>query len=149
MKTRMIVTILILDLTVLVVLGSCATDPMKYISKDYEIYGTWINPEYDLSHSNAKFIISPNGKIDLFPTAKSSVSNAFREFYITNKWIDSEGNVWYTYKWKNSYYAYYSYALAKISNSGMTMETALYSEDYPKEIDPDGMYLYEIHYRQE
>ena len=42
------------------------------------------------------------------------------------------------------------YVLAKISNSGKTLETVKYSVDYPTELDPDELrYHYEILYRQE
>ena len=29
-----------------IVLGGCAKDKMEHISSNYEIYGTWVNPEY-------------------------------------------------------------------------------------------------------
>jgi len=45
---KLLCTLLFL-IVLLLVVGSCTTDKMTYISKDYEIYGTWVNPEYEVS----------------------------------------------------------------------------------------------------
>jgi len=68
------------------------------------------------------------------------------EFVITNKWIDSKGNIWYTIIFK--FYVQYNYGLLKISNSGKTLEYA-FGNEYPKKIDPSDIHsVYLIFYRQ-
>ena len=48
MKTRMLVSIVILVLTVMFIAGSCATEKKAYVAtEDEEIYGTWVNPDYN------------------------------------------------------------------------------------------------------
>jgi hypothetical protein len=143
----MSVALLILVLAVMVIAGSCATNEIAYISKYYEIYGIWINPEYNFSHTPSKLIIHPNGRVDSYATDSTEISAAHFDIYITNKWTDSEGNIWYTYRLKMPDEAYYQYALAKIGDSGLTMETCSYPYEYPKKIERDWMYLYSIYYR--
>ncbi len=47
MKTKTLVSILILVLAVLIIAGSCATGKKAYVAKeDEELFGTWINPDY-------------------------------------------------------------------------------------------------------
>ncbi len=46
MKIKKIIAPLLLMVVLVLLFGSCATDKMAYISKDYEIYGTWVNPDY-------------------------------------------------------------------------------------------------------
>jgi len=152
MKARTYVSIMILVLAVLIVVGSCATDKMAYISKDYEIYGTWINPDAKPIVQKAKIVIHPNGKMELYPTI-TSASFGHNEFVITNKWIDSKGNIWYTliFDWGELYQQDTfdpDYVLCKISDSGKTLELSWTNTDYLKEIDPN--YTdYHILYRQE
>ncbi len=66
MKTRTFISV-VLIMAVLIVVGSCATDKMAYISKEYEIYGTWINPDFNnIGQPHGKIVFYPNGKIEAF-----------------------------------------------------------------------------------
>ena len=56
MKTRTLISVLILIMAVLVIAASCATDKMAYISKEYEIYGTWVNPDYKKEMQHGKWV---------------------------------------------------------------------------------------------
>ena len=50
MKTKKVTLFCILCLTVLIILGSCATKKKTYVSSDYvlqELSGTWENEEYE------------------------------------------------------------------------------------------------------
>jgi hypothetical protein len=86
MKIRTFVSILILVLAVLIIMGSCATDKMTYISKEYEIYGTWVNPKYNYEDKHhAKFVVHPNGKMEIYSTDASNTSYDSAELVITNK----------------------------------------------------------------
>ncbi len=149
MKTRTLVSIFILVLAVLVIIGSCATDQIKHISKDYEIYGTWVNPDYNELFSEAKLAFSPDGNLRFYG---KDISTDYEkaEFIITNKWFDSKGNVWYTYRYKLLFQSIWVYVLVKISDSGKTLEFAEAGSDYPTEINPENTtYRYQILYRQE
>ena len=132
MKTITFVVILILVLSLMIVVGSCATDKMAYISKEYEIYGTWVNPDYNKETLLGKVVFHPNGIMEGYGAATGPAASDEAEFVITNKWTDSKGNIWYTiiFKW----YVQYEYGLLKITNSGKTLEFA-YGNEYPKEID--------------
>ncbi len=145
MKTRRVVLILILVLAVPIVIGSCATDKMAYISKDYEIYGTWVNPDAK-QFQDQKVVIHTNGKSEWYPviTNKSFVP---AEFVITNKWTDSTGYVWYTLIRDAGEITGQDYGLCKISDSGKILEMSFNRADYPNEIDPKYT-VYYILYRQ-
>ncbi len=146
MKTRKLISVLILIMAVLIIAGSCSTDKMAYISKDYEIYGTWINPDAKPVLQRGKIVIHPNGQMELYPTI-TSTSFGHVEFVITNKWIDSTGNIWYTLIYGAGEIAGQDYGLCKISDSGKILEMSFNRADYPKEIGPSHT-EYHIVYRQ-
>ena len=146
MKTRILILTLII--VVLNIAGSCATDKMSYISKDYEIYGTWVNPDAKLIVQWGKVVFHPNGKSEWYRTI-AGTSFAPGEYVITNKWIDSTGNIWYTLirEWGDiGEVSGRRYVLAKISDSGKMLELSVNNDDYPKEINSYGEY--HILYRQ-
>jgi hypothetical protein len=148
MKNRILILV-VLIMAVLIIAGSCATDKMTYISKEYEIYGTWVNPDYKNVRSLPKIVIHPNGEAEFYHLDSNSNWEDV-DFVITNKWTDSGGNVLYTIITRcecnpNSR----EYRLVKISNSGKTLEWSYSNNDYPKEIDQNDVYsVYEIYYRQ-
>ncbi len=150
MKTRVLVSILLFILAVLIIAGSCATEKMAYVSKEYEFYGTWVNPDYTYADkSSSRIIINPNGKMEWYYIVAETTAVYSGEFVITNKWTDSKGNIWYSIIWKSDDSKYWTYALGKISNSGKTLEYVKSPNDYPKEIDPnDPRAYYRIYYRQ-
>ena len=147
MKTSKFVLFLILVLAVLIIAGSCAPDKMANISKDFEIYGAWVNPDYNKTGVQAKVVIWPNGKMDWYNRETDTLVVLPTVFAITNKWIDSEENIWYTLICKIGAEDW-DYRLVKISDSGKTLECAYSPDDYPKVIDiQDSRYRYEIRYR--
>jgi len=161
MKTRTFVSILILVLAVLIIAGSCATKKKAYVAKENEeLYGNWVNSDYNDTTRAARHIIT-DGLIQLHATDDSPRVAAINLYTITDKWYDSEGNIWYkaiiTERAKKETLGTDSlsstepiYVLAKISNSGKILEVVKYSVDYPTEFDPDELrYHYEILYRQE
>jgi hypothetical protein len=81
---------------------------MNYISKDTEIYGTWVNEAYD---SNIN-------------------TYAKMTFHITNKWFDSKGGVWYTLRLEKGLFA-----VVYIDNLGETLSFAAERLDYPQNVD--------------
>ena len=161
METRKVTVILILVLAVLIILGSCATKKKAYVAKENEeLYGNWFNSEYNDSFHAARHIINADGTIQLYANDNTSRVAAIHLYIITDKWSDSEDNIWYkaiiTERAKKETIGKRSmsskepiYVLVKISNSGKTLETLKYSVDYPTEFDPDNSpYNYRIYYRQ-
>ncbi len=148
MKRRLVILVLILFIAIVFVVVSCVTDKMAYISKEYEIYGTWVNPDAKPVLQRGKIVIHPSGKMELYPTI-TSTSFGHVEFVITNKWIDSTGDIWYTLilDWGETFDFDPDYVLCKISDSGKTLELSWTNSDYPKEIDPKYT-EYHILYRQ-
>ena len=152
----MFVSILILVLAVLIIAGSCATEKKAYVAKaNEELYGNWVNSEYNESTHRARHIINADGTIQLYTIDNSTRVNMENKYIITDKWYDSAGNIWYkaiiterassAVKTTNPIYT-----LAKISNAGKILETVKSGYDYPTELDPDTLlYNYEILYRQE
>ena len=146
MKARTLILVVILITAVVFVIGSCVTDKMAYISKEYEIYGTWVNPDYNKEILFGKVVFHPNGKMEGYGADTGPAFSEKGEFVITNKWTDFKGNIWYTIIFKFS--VQYNYGLLKISNSGKTLEFA-FGNEYPKEIDPSDIHsVYLILYRQ-
>ena len=146
MKTRTLILVFLI-MAVLIISGSGAPVKMEYISKDYEIYGTWVNPDYkDIGQQLGKIVFHPNGRMEIYGADTGPAVDMKGEFVITNKWIDSKGNIWYTIIIKIRVQS--EYGLLKISNSGMTLELA-HGNDYPKEINPGDVHsVYRIFYRQ-
>jgi len=156
MKTRALLSILILLLAILIISGSCATEKKAYVAKENEeLYGNWVNSEYNDSFHRARHIINADGTIQLYSTDISTRVAEEGEYIITEKWYDSLGNIWYKAIVTGHVMGSIKrttpvYVLVKISNSGKTLETLKSGVDYPNEFDPDALiYRYEILYRQE
>ncbi len=156
MKIRTFVSILILVLAVLIITGSCATGKKAYVAKeDEELYGTWVNTDYDVEPKAPKLVLKPDGTYNIYSMSNSDRIVSRGDFTIRDKWTDADGNIWYRYVYTN--YDAKSitdtkplYALAKIDPTGNTLERVFSGIDYPHELGPDLIqYTYEIHYRQE
>ena len=147
MKTRTFISVAIIIMAVLIIAGSCAADKMAYISKEYEIYGTWVNPDNkNIGQRFGKIVFHPNGRMEVYGADTGPAVDTKGGFVITNKWTDSKGNIWYTIIFK--FGVQNQYGLLKISNSGKTLEFN-YGNDYPKEINPSDVHsVHFIFYRQ-
>ena len=148
MKTRTLVAILIVVIAVLVLVGSYVMAQDAYVLKeDEEIFGTWINTDYDEIRKYSKVVIKPDGKSEYYnATTYSDFDKG--EFVISNKWVDSIGNIWYTVSEEIPLYMIHYKSLYKLSNFGRTLQTIFNTREYPTEIDPDDT-RYAIYYRQE
>ncbi len=148
MKTRTLVSILILILSVLIIAGSCATEK-KMVKKSEELYGTWVNEDYaDVRHYTT-LVFTSDGTYEFYTDASRKTLSMRGTHSITDKWTDSEGNFWYkaTYEIKIATQPVSGFLLIKISNSGTTYEDNYDYRKYPTEIDP--IYgTYSIYYRQ-
>ena len=94
MKTRTVVSILILVFTVLIVAGSCATEK-KMVKKSEELLGTWINEEYADDWGYTTLIYKSDGVYEQYTDASLKERHQHGTYTITDKWTDSEGNIWY------------------------------------------------------
>jgi hypothetical protein len=142
---------LLILILLLLLLGSCATDKMAYISKDCEIYVTWLVSNYEKYHIVPKVSFHPNGMVNFYSSYTATEPNLHGSFVITNKWFDQKGNVWYTIILTPDFYGNQRrYELLKLSDSGQTLEIDWSTTDYPKEIIPDPVFHsgYHIAYRE-
>ena len=157
MKTRTLVSILILVAAVLIIVGSCATKPVRTKS-DEALYGTWVNPEYKGSFPSGMEVYYPDGTWKVFRKEAAAweedieileggwIRGSFGTFTIEDKWIDADTNVWYkvvSYEGNERFFM-----LMKVSNSNNILEYMFSFIDYPVEIDTKSV-RYQIYYRQE
>ena len=148
--------LLILVSLLLLIAGGCITGKKAHVATDHEeLYGTWVNKEYDKRSINAKWVLKPDGALEGYTTSNSKKIKETGEFIITDKWTDSEGNIWYKYM-KNTLeigaiknpHTYYF--LLKIHKDLDIAEELWSSIDYPTEFDPDNVrHNYLVYYRLE
>ena len=155
MKNKTFILVVILILAVLIITISCATGKKAYVaSENEELYGTWVNKDYNNSNHPAKHILNADGTFKLYTADYSTRVYQEGKFTITDKWSDSVDNIWYKFiitEWvagsiKSTEPIYF---LTKISNSGKILETVKSGIDYPTELSPDVLLsTYNILYRQ-
>jgi hypothetical protein len=156
-KRVFIATILLCSVLIAPVLISnpLSADDVKYVMQDHEeLFGTWINAEYDDSFKDGKVVYKPDGIVLSYDGAADQEEAWNARFAITDRWVDDEGNIWY--KWlltdarrgaiKNvSDYC----CVSKISDSGRVMEISRSHNDYHIDMDPDTLkYEYLVYYQQ-
>ena len=122
-------TVLILTLTNGVLAGS------------EELCGTWINMEYPAHHKPVKVIFNPDGKFEKFRNADSKYPSLEGTYKITEKWTDSEGNIFYKFQQKDQMERDWKY-LCKISESGKILEYVYGNDEYPTEVTPRPGYYF-------
>ena len=147
MKTKTLVSILILVLAVLIVIGSCATGKKAVKAPIESVYGTWANLDYNTEHRTAKFNIRPDGIIEM----ASHTELEYKQwddikFTIIESWMDSDGNKYY--KVDDAHGIDTWYELWRINETDSVLEWVWSQIDYPSEIDPNHL-NYRILYRQE
>lgn len=119
-----------------------------------DIWGTWVNteqPKGKYHHVEEKRVFSPDGMFKFY-YYESSQSPEFEGTYtITERWTDSEGNIWYKMKAEGKSIKYRDkvqwYLLSRISDSGKTLEYVYHPLDYHKKLDPNHP-SYRILYRK-
>jgi hypothetical protein len=151
MKTRTFVAILIFYLSVMVIADSCVTGKKASSSKEDEVLcGTWVNLDYDKTWKYGKIVIKPDGSYDEYDKSES-VGGGKLGYAITEKWTDSDGNIFYKYTVgsiyeNNSVRVPTWYYLARIDSTGNVFEYVDSGLDFPTEIDLNHP-NYAIHYR--
>jgi hypothetical protein len=125
-------------------------EALAYVPKENEeLYGTWVNEEYNSSTAHARWDYNSDGTwasyswVPAEPTWKGKYS-------ITGKWTDKSGDVWYKITWVNEGWGTSGYGLIRIGDSGSTMESAYHMNEYPTKIDStQSFWQYGgIHYRK-
>jgi len=152
MKTRTLVSILILVLAALIISEGFATEK-KVTKRDYKFFSeTWINEEYNKeSEFPAKLVIRRDGTFDAYFMLSDKKKYRSGIYEIVEKWTDSEGNIWYKrHVWGGAKVEGHpgGYALDKFSNSGNVWEYIESGADFPTEIDKNHPY-YHRYNRQE
>ena len=154
MKTRTLVSTLILVLAVMIIAGSCATKRKAISEKDFfqTWSGTWINTNLKgATGFEQKIVTYPDGTWKNYTLATDTSRQCEGKNTFSIMEIDSEGNIWYISKWKCLVHGTDSFHTGKISDSGNTLEfiehyRALAIEEWDPE---DTRYTYKIYYRQE
>jgi len=120
---------------------------MAYVPKDNEeLYGTWINMDYKTGDPPQKLSYKSDGTIASSIYAESRMLMWDTKLQITDKWKDSEGNIWYKgHLVANS--GEEGYSLYKISNSGKTFEFIFDNNECPTKITTDHS-NYRVYYRK-
>jgi len=157
MKTRTIVSILILILTVLIVAGSCAIGKKAQMSEEdlYEkLNGTWVNENYNTIAGAistgwpVKWVVKSDGTYNWFGESSDTDRIGYGEYKaIVDTWTDPEGNFFYKATFKVHLTTSVLYQLGMISGSGTEWEFVMSGINFPPEIDPKHG-LYAFYYRQ-
>ena len=149
MKTRMFVLISFLVLGVLIVAGSCATQKQAYIPKpNEELYGTWVNTDYDGVEEDQKFINYNWGYTESFQLVTDQYVGLQSAFYIMDKWTGSEGIIWYKVTWQFRGSPNMRFYLVKINDTEGSWEQVWSYKDFPSESDLTPEHVqYDIWYR--
>ena len=115
MKIRRVVSILIFIIAVLIVIGACATDKTTVIEKDEglkALNGIWTNLDYNFHPAaKAKWIITPDGKIEMYYTGDSERPAGRGQYTIHEAWKDSKGTIWYKATWTDSFGPHLQYEI--------------------------------------
>jgi len=113
-----------------------------------ECCGTWVNKEYDAyPGKGAVFILTPDGKYTSYGKESDAQPYETGTLIIKEKWIDSEGNIWYKVTFSPDIWPGTADGLMKLSNSGKTLEYVWSRGQAPTEIDPSSR-TYRIRYRK-
>jgi hypothetical protein len=111
-----------------------------------ELYGTWKNEDCNTTDCFAKLVFNQDGTCSSYDTTTTKNMRWMASFEITEKWTDTDGNIWYKLSTtiKGPYGTEAHYWTVNISNSGKSLEYGVSSSDYPKEKDLKKAYWYGI-----
>jgi hypothetical protein len=131
-------------------IGNCAT--RKNAISDEELSntysGTWINPEVP---AEPKMVYFPDGTWKHYPYIDRDIVCCEGKDILIDKWKDSKGIIWFESSWECLSHGDGGYLLAKMSDSGNTLELLFTTQEHRiEEWDIDRFeYIYRIYYRQE
>ena len=101
--------------------------------------------DYKANEMPYQKIVNFPGRFQFFYSADTETAMVTASSLITDKWTDSEGNIWYKVMWVM--FDQKGYELDKISNSGKTREYVYSYSKYPTKIDPENA-TYHIYHRK-
>ena len=114
--------------------AGCGCGDEKY--EEEPLYGTWVNEEYDKTMEIGKVVINPDGTYEATANNNERDPKLGGEFFISNVWDDSDGNIWYEINVESADLSSNHYMI-KIGYGGTTL-TILQSDNYESEdIDPE------------
>ena len=147
MKTRMLISILILVSAALIVIVSCATGKKAVKAHVESVYGAWANLDYNTENEFwAKCIVRPDGIIEMAShTELEYKKHDEAKFTIVDSWMESDGNKYYKVDEARGLDTWYE--LWRINETDSVLEYMWSQIDYPSEIDPNHP-NYRILYRQ-
>jgi hypothetical protein len=135
-------------LTLFILVGAGATVKKTCVAADSEeYYGTWINPDYNGTRKLGKLILRPDGTWASYLNDSDTDPSFYGSYTVTERWTDSEGNIWIKMETLVALHTLTFYELSKLSNSGKTLELVSESSDYPTEMDANHP-KYRIRYRK-
>ena len=152
MKTKTLLLYCILCLSVLIILGRCAT--MKSPDKlTYERFcGIWVNKDYEpgpgSTSTGGKLTINPDGtwQSHLYILGWGPTNVGF--YTVEKRWTDTDSNSYYHVILYNPIDFYTRYELWRIDKYNAVFELNYSNIDYPDAIDPtDKHSSYRIYYR--
>ncbi|HUT65975.1 MAG TPA: hypothetical protein VMZ05_07475 [Spirochaetota bacterium] len=156
MKTRTLPSILILVLTALICVGSCATKRIAVSHEDViqKLDGTWINPDnpvggtyVDLTQDATdtadffhfqKFVLTSDNEWYFYQSLNDPMAFASGPYTIMDSWSDRKGNV-YCQIFLDRRSMSKCFTLLKINKSGTVLEQSYYyggNNKYPEKIIP-------------
>ena len=144
MKTRTLVSILILVLAVMVIAGSCATTKKAISEEDAmkEFEGVYVNTEYSgEGYDNPqKCVLTSDGRWENWALATNTSPSWTGEYKVAESWMDTEGNIYCTVDARLFITNDRKKELWKLDKSGKILEiNYIYTirGKYPSKIDPD------------
>ena len=148
MKTKTIISIVIYVLVALMIAGSYSMGQDTGKVPIEPLYGTWVNPDYNVVYFWAKITIRPDGT---FTYCNNTEFTEGREgtFTPVDSWMDSEGNKYYQMQiFAGSIGKTEYHQLWRLNKDNTVFELFWSAWEYPTEIDPEHA-RYRILYRQE
>jgi hypothetical protein len=154
MKTRMLVSILILVLAVMIIAGSCATTKKAISEEDaMKVFeGVYVNTEYSGQSYTPpqKVVITADRRFEDWALATNEYPSWKAEYKVAESWIDSKGNTYCTVDMRYSH-GDRTKELWKLDKSGKILEVNFQITvrgEYPKIIDsnPDPTIIPTLHY---
>jgi hypothetical protein len=107
-----------------------------------ELCGTWINMDYAKEgNRSTKVIFNSNGKFEEFRNVDSKFPHIEGTYKITEKWTDSEGNIFYKSQAVNNWDRE-TKSLHKLSQSGKILEFVWAYDEYPTDVTPRPLYYH-------
>jgi len=113
-----------------------------------DIFGTWINSDYNEKYGRAKEIHHPDGTSEWYSKETDTEHGYTLKYTITDIWYNEEGNLWIKSTFFTIEDSSTGYIIFKFSDSGKVRESVWSEAKYPDEMSPIGG-NYAIHYRHE